>query len=147
MKLFQGRINRRTWLIASILLEGIAASFDLKIAPASFSLMSIMINILFITIGASLDMRRFHDIGKSGYFTFFTVMPVILYRIIGYVSHGFDFNHAHLGDITSFVVAAYWMILVNDVVWVAYLLFRRGDMRSNKYGKTPVPKVRFLGNL
>src|SRR5579859_2978324 len=134
MQLFQGRMNRRTWLLASFLLEGTRALLDQKFSPASFSFMSAMINILFITLGASLDMRRFHDIGKAGYFTFFSITPVILYRIIGYMSHGFDFHHVQFGEFTPLVVATYWMILVNDGVWVTYLLFKHGDMKSNKYG-------------
>jgi uncharacterized membrane protein YhaH (DUF805 family)/DNA-binding XRE family transcriptional regulator len=123
--------------------EQIRALLDQKISPVSFSLMSVVINLLSITIGASLDMRRFHDIGKSGYFLFFTLTPVMLYRIIGYISHGFDFNRAYLGDITPFVAATYWVILVNDAAWVGYLLLMHGDRNSNRYGSPQFLKYDF----
>ncbi|MDO8624198.1 MAG: DUF805 domain-containing protein [bacterium] len=87
--LFRGRISRRQWVFGNLLalailfliglvqfsIFSIFDSFEVVIALA-ISLGLLAWGVLFL-IGISLNVRRLHDIGHSGWTIFFAMIPLV----------------------------------------------------------------------
>ena len=93
---FNGRINRKTFLIRNLVLFlTIIALTLLQIFLEDFktpSLSLIFFHFLlffcciFILISkASLNIRRFHDLNKSGWFTLLGIIPIISFFVMIYL--------------------------------------------------------------
>ena len=112
---FKGRLNRKAFLIQSIIvgviqiLNVVVISYVQKtLHPSSdigtsllsipVSLTSMVISIGVIIFSLSIIARRWHDLGKSGWMALLGIIPI-----------------------------------VNFVVWL-YLVFKEGAVGSNKYG-------------
>lgn len=112
---FKGRLNRKAFLIQSVIVgliqflnvivisfvqKSLASTADTSLALLSLpiSLISIAISICVVIFSISISIKRWHDIGKSGWWTLTTIIPI-----------------------------------VNILVWF-YLIFKKGDIGSNQFG-------------
>lgn len=81
--LYIGRLNRRTYLVSSlgflIVLGLINSVLNSVLGPQSAisGLVSLVIFIFAAIVGVSLSVRRFHDLGKSGWFSALFLIPVV----------------------------------------------------------------------
>lgn len=148
--MFQGRINRTTVFVAGIALSVIGTIFDQKFPPGS-SLVSLLFDIFFIILYTALDVRRFHDIGKSGYYVLYMQVPLSVYYGILDLNLGtgigiseFLFNKYATGPILpSFLTVIFFLFIAYEIMWDIYLLFKKGDKKANKYGKVPLKGIKF----
>jgi len=91
---FKGRLSRKAFLIQSVIVgltqflnvivisfvqKSLAASTDTSLALLSLpiSLISIVISICVVIFSISISIKRWHDIGKSGWWTLTTLIPAI----------------------------------------------------------------------
>lgn len=112
---FKGRLNRKAFLIQSIIVgliqflnvivisfvqKSLAASTDTSLSLLSLpiSLVSIAISICVAIFSISISIKRWHDLGKSGWWTLTNLIP-----------------------------------LINIFVWI-YLIFKKGNTGSNQFG-------------
>ncbi|PWU23734.1 hypothetical protein C5B42_01755 [Candidatus Cerribacteria bacterium 'Amazon FNV 2010 28 9'] len=118
-KLFQGRINRRTFILGiltvflcmmiPLLLMSFffpsSGSFESSFSTIIFFLIWLVVSICGLTINLSLFIRRWHDLGKSGWF--------ILLQLVPYI----------------------------NLLFVLYLLFAQGQSKKNRFGSPPSSKI------
>ena len=112
---FKGRINKKTFLIKSLIIgliqflnlvvisyvqRTLASGTDAgtSILSLPISLTSLVISIGVFVFSVSITIKRWHDLGKSGWWTLVAIIPI-----------------------------------VNIVVWF-YLIFKNGDVGNNNYG-------------
>lgn len=72
MNLFEGRVDHKNYFFA--LLAGIIIELVLMLTGSFFLN---MLSLLLVPIGYGMGMRRFHDLGQSGWFTLLTLIPFI----------------------------------------------------------------------
>lgn len=73
-KLFQGRLNRSNFLLGSAILFAILGTVS-KMYDRSF--IEGILALIGIAAGVSLYIRRLHDLGKSGWWTLITLIPIV----------------------------------------------------------------------
>jgi uncharacterized membrane protein YhaH (DUF805 family) len=81
---FNGRARRKEYwmftlfnlifMIVTIMLD---RSLGMTIAPAPYGYLSIIYILAMIIPGIALAVRRLHDVGKSGWFYFIVLIPII----------------------------------------------------------------------
>lgn len=81
-KLYSGRLNRRTYLVGSIILAIIYWLIGLIVGSLGygsgvFSLVYWILLILMIVFGLSLSVRRFHDLGQTGWLCILLAIPLV----------------------------------------------------------------------
>lgn len=82
-KVYSGRLNRRTYLVGGIVLGviyGIIYSILTGIlGPASAigSLLNLVLVVFVLVVGLSITVRRWHDLGKSGWFALLGLIPLV----------------------------------------------------------------------
>ncbi len=130
--LISGRINRRSYFIGSlfcwiiILLPGIlflTKNFDFLLSIAIFISILWISAIIFVI---SLIVRRFHDIGMSGWEILILPLSIIL-----------QYQQKSEGVL-------YWLpllISLLSIILLLYLIFCSGIKRENKYGPMPDKKL------
>ena len=112
-------------------------------------------SLVLIVPSITITVRRLHDIGKSGWFYFWTSFALIV-AAIGYVvyivvtlmnSGAGDLDSLKAGDFdTSALLAGnfilYTILFVVFIlamsIWLLVLLTKRGDTGDNKYGPDPL---------
>lgn len=80
-QLFDGRLNRRNFLLSEIALWMVAVLVDAyRQRPASLDSVAgvafLFFVLLVVFVAASLSVRRLHDIGRSGWLFLFTYLPI-----------------------------------------------------------------------
>jgi uncharacterized membrane protein YhaH (DUF805 family) len=121
-RLFQGRINRRNYILGKMLLMSIAVVVTAlyNALYASFYLLELsvfFIGIIIIMIGAglllsiSLDIRRLHDLGNSGWWFLLMYVPLA------------------------------------NIPLSLLLLFQAGGGKPNKYGRVPSQSICFPADI
>lgn len=113
MKIFEGRIARRHYLIGNLLSSVLFAIFTTLISLPIWGTSIIVLYVLsaltvigwwaFVLFGLSLHIRRFHDRGDSGWGVLFMLIPIV------------------------------------NIIFFLILLFEKGDEKRNEFGD-PVPK-------
>lgn len=128
--LFRGRFNRTTWLLASLVLETFSALF-IKVFPITSLVLLSIVSGIFLVAGAFIDAGRFRDTGKSGYFAAFTILPLAFYRagLLGFFYLGMPFKV---------------LIVIYELLWDIFLLFKKGDPGTNVYGSAPHSLAAYL---
>ena len=78
--LYEGRINRKTYILGLIILGGIfGISFLLlgNMDGVMPSVLLILASVLHFIYSFSLHVRRAHDIGKENYYAFLLLVPIV----------------------------------------------------------------------
>lgn len=82
-KVYSGRLNRRTYLVAGLVL-GVIYGLISGLLSAIFgpqssiaALISLVIVVFVVVVGLSFTVRRWHDLGKSGWYALLGLIPVI----------------------------------------------------------------------
>lgn len=128
---FEGRINRKPYWLATLAL--IVAVIVLNIII--FAIVGVMglvvgyIIIAILTIYPSLALmtKRFHDRGKSGWWSLVFYAPTLINSAISYVDPG--------GTLT--MISSIIMLIVT--IWlIVELGFLKGKPGSNEYGPNPL---------
>ncbi len=99
---------------------------------------------LAVTIPAiAVTVRRFHDIGKSGwvYFRFLIAFVVAFLLVFGFLA----FKIVDIGGLENmekpgtFILAiiSFFIFIVGISIWLIVLLAKEGDRGENKYGPDP----------
>jgi uncharacterized membrane protein YhaH (DUF805 family) len=77
---FDGRIGRRTWwLWSAAAMIGLATYFTVafRVAGASASSTDLLVNALLLWPALALGAKRWHDLGKSGWWALLVFVPVV----------------------------------------------------------------------
>lgn len=112
-KVYAGRLNRRTYLVAGLVL-GVIYGLISSVLTALFgpqssisALLGLVLLVFVVIVGLSFTVRRWHDLGKSGWYALLGLIP-----------------------------------LLNFFVWL-YLIFAPGDKDKNMYGIQPKDAFEF----
>jgi uncharacterized membrane protein YhaH (DUF805 family) len=135
---FDGRINRKPYWLATILLAVImiVVIFVLGFVLAFSFLFKLLIFILQLALlypSAALMVKRFHDRDKPGYYAAFLLGLILLKSLTDLVGiTGDPFNTNMLDYIIGFatLVIAIWFLIE--------LGFLRGTQGPNQYGPDPL---------
>ena len=142
---FKGRINRKKYFLfaISVIFIGLAIealippSFekideDLTFVGAFGFLVYLCLHILFTYIGIAVDVKRLHDLNKSGWFCLFGVIPLTTYTIL---------DMAGYEDISTLSNRLQILELGLWIIWFVYfiiLLFTKGTEGENQFGEDPL---------
>ncbi|MGA7326029.1 MAG: DUF805 domain-containing protein [Rhodomicrobium sp.] len=140
---FDGRIKRRTWLVyaaAMIAAEYALASllrwvFHIPPAEAAHSARflddgaTILAGLIFLWPSVALDVKRWHDIGKSGWYTLIAYGPIIL--VYALEAFGFAGQTAVPDPLASATLSILGLIFL---VYLIILAARKSWPLANKYG-------------
>jgi uncharacterized membrane protein YhaH (DUF805 family) len=103
---------------------------------------------LFILLpGLSLTVRRFHDIGKSGWVLFRFLLAFLIFGILGVVynqvlNYKGQTGENPFADLSFLVLTSILAtIIVSVVFWFVVLLLREGTHGTNPYGPDPKQPV------
>ncbi len=144
---FDGRIKRRTWLV--FFLAIIAAEYFCEtflrdvlhisgqignaITPASenyFDRASTLASLIFLWPSLAVDVKRWHDLGKSGWYTLIVYGPVLMIYL-------FQMTEA-IGGLSDRAASAVLSVLA--LVFLVYLILlaaRKGNRGANRFGSKP----------
>lgn len=128
------------WLVSfalSITERLIAAVADMTNSYELFLVSSavVMINLIYslagTMVGVSLNTRRLHDLGYSGWWQLIFVVPIIGIVIVLLLNN-------NVADISLGVFFTALLVLFTlALVLVGVLIFKRGQLGDNKYGADP----------
>ncbi len=142
-----GRINRLTWLALFVLLsiaESVSGSFLREIfgwpAPVETGIAaeayfndraSFLAGLIFLWPSVAVDVKRWHDMGKSGWLTLAAYGPaLVLYA-------GEELKNAGVIPDAAFPG---WIFSLIGLVFLVYLIFlaaRKGSSAANRFGAAP----------
>ena len=131
LNLFKGRISRKNFFFAYLLLLGLGllyfglspvegGSFGQYLNIWVYGLIILLIP--FFILALSLHVRRWHDIGLSGFFVFAQIL---------FIAFAF---YEPLVVISSSLDILYWAIL----------FLKTGEDKDNEYGAKPSSDIKFL---
>ncbi len=147
---FNGRIGRLTWLGFAVLIFVLeyAAEELLRRAfhwPAPAPLagdplsayvgdeISLLATLIFLWPSLAIDVKRWHDIGRSGWFVLTIYVPAL-------ALFGFALSGARAGADPRAAAALYGFGLV-ALVYFILLAARKGDSEKNRYGPPPPREI------
>lgn len=136
---FSGRVNRRKYWLAWIVLIAILATFWLTsylTESIVFQSLSGMITIVIFISIVAVGIKRLQDRNKNGwYVTLFYIAPVVLF--VG----GMKIGVSH--DSSNMVATVLWLIAFAITIWAFVELgCLRGTIGGNSYGADPLaPEV------
>lgn len=90
---FEGRIGRKTWWLATLALVGALVALQvvvlaLGMASEALAMLGMLVFLVFcigaIWAGLAIQVKRWHDLGKSGWWVLINLVPVIgpLYALV-----------------------------------------------------------------
>jgi uncharacterized membrane protein YhaH (DUF805 family) len=145
-----GRIDRRTWLAFAIMLAVLEYITELAIRrafhlppPAAGSgspflsaylgdEVSLLGELIFLWPSLAIDIKRWHDIGRSGWYTLIVYAPGLLLLVLGAAGAGGTASHPDPG-ISTF-------LSIFGVILLAYFIIlaaRKGAPVANRFGPAP----------
>lgn len=147
---FRGRINRRTWLLFSviiaiagyvteILLRRAYGLPDPQSAPSGPFLssylgdqISVLSGLIFLWPSLAIDVKRWHDIGRSGWNTLIIYVPFLL--LFGLAAMGQGGTGAHPEATVAALLYVFGLIIVGYFIILAA---RKGASAPNRFGPPP----------
>ncbi len=148
---FEGRIGRRTWLLFALLIALLEFSTELilrrafhwplPMAAAESRLLpaymgdeiSLLTALIFLWPSIAIDMKRWHDIGLSGWMVLMIYAPAVAFYGLALAGVGGTVGHPD-----SRVAAALYLFGLAVLVYFIILAARRGAPEQNRYGPPPV---------
>jgi|GEM_PF-4623328 len=82
MKLFDGRLDNTNYFFVSIF--GIVLSIIISLFNAG-TILSLIVSLLFLPIGIGAGMRRWHDLGRSGWWVLINLIPIVNFIVLVYL--------------------------------------------------------------
>ncbi len=147
---FKGRIGRRTWLLFAVILSILGYLAELLIRRA-FHIpdqqstgedpfisaylggeTAILTELIFLWPSLAIDIKRWHDLGRSGWMTLIFYLPALALFVLEVLGAGGTVSHpepraAALLYAFGLVVLAYFIIMTA----------RKGMAGSNRFGPPP----------
>lgn len=140
---FDGRINRKPYWLAAILLAviltiifliiGFAGGISFGAAGFGFLLLVTIIQLVSLYPSAALMVKRLHDRNRPGYFAAFLLVPIILLDLTNLV--GITGNPLHM-NVLDYLLNA--VIVIIAIWFLIELGFLRGTSGPNQYGPDPL---------
>jgi uncharacterized membrane protein YhaH (DUF805 family) len=93
--------------------------------------------LVIILLSLGICIRRFHDIGRSGWLVILIPLAYILRMTLAHVVHFFLENSIRpsTSDLLLFKISDYFSIVI--LLIFAYLTLQSGESAKNKYGEVP----------
>jgi uncharacterized membrane protein YhaH (DUF805 family) len=150
---FSGRSRRKefwNFLLFHILCSILARFLD-EIAGTNFPSQGTMgggkvlliYNLIVLIPAIALTVRRFHDIGKSGWVYFLFLSTLFLVSTV-YTTYSAMMilkykSFENLFEVGDFVLASagFLLFIICAAVWILIMMVREGNHGSNKYGPDP----------
>ena len=147
---FTGRIGRRTWLLFALLialLESVAELILRRIFLWPLPLpavgnpllpsylgdeISLLTAVIFLWPSVAIDVKRWHDIGASGWMVLLIYVPAVLLYGLGFAGVGGTALHPD-----SRVAAFLYLFGLAVLAYFIILAARRGMPGPNRYGPMP----------
>lgn len=147
---FKGRIDRRTWIGFVILLALSEAAVEFLIRRAYHlppieiagdtpllsvyfgDSASLLAELIFLWPSLALDVKRWHDLGLSGWNALIAYGPVAVLMALQEVGAGGTSAHPDLA-----VQAALSIFGVILLIYLILMGARRGEQRANRFGSAP----------
>jgi uncharacterized membrane protein YhaH (DUF805 family) len=136
---FDGRINRKPYWLAAILLAvvGIVLGFIIGIvagtAGGPIAFVTLLIQLVFLYPSVALMVKRLHDRNHPSWWAAFIMVPVILHsitNIMGVTGNPLDLNALdYLLMLITFVVSIWFFVELGCL---------RGTVGPNNYGPDPL---------
>ncbi len=146
---FNGRIGRLTWLAFAVLISLLEYGCELLLrrafhwpAPetqgadqllASYTgdEISLLAALIFLWPSVAIDVKRWHDLGRSGWYTLIVCGPTFGLFAVSLSGAGAT---ARFGQGAAAVLYAFGLIAL---VYLIILAARKGDLETNRYGPPP----------
>lgn len=148
---FNGRIARRSWLIFAILiaLGEALIGFALRrafhwplpavgpgapLVPAYFGdEISLLSALIFLWPSLAIDIKRWHDLGVSGWAVLTMYLPVAVFYALGFSGLGGTVDHP--GPRMAVFLSLFGLAAL---IYLILLAARKGNPEPNRYGPPPV---------
>ncbi len=132
-KLFQGRIDNVNYFYFAVI--SIVGNYVFGHIPLIGSILSLALSVL----GIGMAIRRFHDIGKSGWYSLVFFAPML--GVLGGGSMAMMNN-----SIAGFVgmLGLVGLLGLLSLLVMVYLCWIKGNAGANMYGEAPDPKREFF---
>ncbi len=143
MKLFEGRVDRNTYFM--YLIVSIVLSIIFNIIP----LIGWILSLALIIISLGMGIRRFHDIGMSGWFVLVFFLPMLsgILTFSSLLGGGLMMGYGREGlglGLLGGGLGLMSLALLVDLGFLIYLCVKNGDAETNAYGPVPDPKRDFF---
>ncbi len=147
---FRGRIGRRTWLLFAVLIALLEYTAELILrrifhwplptaaagSPFLPSFLgdeiSLLTALIFLWPSLAIDVKRWHDIGVSGWMVLLIYVPAVVLYGLGLAGIGGTVGHPD-----SRVAAFLYLFGLAVLVYFIILAARRGAPGPNPYGPPP----------
>jgi uncharacterized membrane protein YhaH (DUF805 family) len=147
---FNGRIGRRTWLLFAVLIALLdysaelllrrAFHWPLPVETAGSPLLSVYLGdeislltaLIFLWQSIAIDVKRWHDIGLSGWMALVIYVPAAAFYGLWLAGNGGTVGHPD-----ARVDAALYLFGLAVLVYFIILAARRGVQGPNRYGPPP----------
>jgi len=146
----KGRINRRTWLNFAVLIAlfeyvtelVLRRAFHWPLPPASPGSpllpaylgdeISLLTALMFLWPSLAIDIKRWHDLGMSGWSVLLVYGPAFVFYGLGFEGFGGTIDHAD-----PRVAAFLYLFGLAVLVYFIILAARKGMAGPNRYGPPP----------
>ena len=147
---FQGRIKRRTWLLFSLIIA-VAGYFTELLVRRAFGLpdtqnlpgspflwdylgdqTSLLSALIFLWPSLAIDVKRWHDLGRSGWNTLIIYVPSLLLFALAAMGQGG--TTAHPDPLIAVLLYFFGLILLGYFIVLAA---RKGMPAANRFGPPP----------
>lgn len=142
---FKGRINRKKYFLFAISVIFICLAIDALISPSfekidedltfvgAFGfLVYLCLQILFTYIQIAVDVKRLHDLNKSGWFCLFGAIPGTIITILDMA------GYEDISTLSNRLQALELGLLIIFSVYFIILLFTKGTEGENQFGQDPL---------
>jgi uncharacterized membrane protein YhaH (DUF805 family) len=145
-----GRIKRRTWLVYALLISLLeyvteltlraafhwplpAPSPDSPLIPSYLGdELSLLTALIFLWPSLAIDIKRWHDMGRSGWYVLCVYAPAIVLSGLGLAGAGGTVSHPERG-----MDAALYLLGLAVIIYFILLAARKGMPDQNRYGPPP----------
>ncbi|MCO6147797.1 DUF805 domain-containing protein [Flavobacterium sp. NRK1] len=144
---FYGRARRSEYwyytlcgTIISLLLRVIDYAIGLD-----FNIMGTLYSLVVLIPGLAVTVRRMHDIGKSGWYVVYFMIPTF---IAGFW-FGFSIVSGGNSGFSGWIIIPLLLLIIPSI-WMLVLLCREGDSDPNEYGpdpKKPYSEIEEIGTV
>lgn len=141
---FKGRINRKKYFSVFISIIFICLAIEVLIPPSFEKIdedltfvgafgffVYLSLQIIFTYIEIAVDVKRLHDLNKSGWFCLFGAIPGTIITILNMAVNAPD-------ALPNRLQALYWGSSVIALIYLIILLFTKGTEGENQFGQDPL---------
>jgi uncharacterized membrane protein YhaH (DUF805 family) len=145
---FQGRIDRLTWLSFAVLISLLEYGTEqilrrvfhwpapVRVGDALSSYLgdevSLLASLIFLWPSLAVDVKRWHDQGKSGWLVLVIYGPALALFAFAILGAGAGISHSD-----PRVSAFLYVFGLVALVYFIFLAARKGDEETNRYGPPP----------